>query len=195
MLTSNSVKGESAVGVSDRPFALLLAPMDDLLYIGALGAPFGVRGQIKLHSISSHPEYLIRHLRTVFIGPKRIPHQVTRLFMHKPGLLIIQLQSITDRDAAAALRGAEVYIAAGDAAPLADDEFFYHDVIGMQAITESGEGIGEVRDILETGAGEIAVIRRRGRADALVPMVRDFIIAIDLIERRLVIRPIAGLLD
>lgn len=169
--------------------------MDDLLYIGALGAPFGVRGQIRLHSISSHPEHLIRHLRTVFIGPKRIPHQVSRLYMHKPGLLIIQLQTITDRDAAADLRGEEVYIAATDAAPLAADEFFYHDVIGMQAVTDSGEDIGEVRDILETGAGEIAVITRRGRPDALVPMVRNFIVAIDVGERRLVIRPIAGLLD
>ncbi|OAN49689.1 16S rRNA processing protein RimM [Chloroflexus islandicus] len=169
--------------------------MDDLLYIGALGAPFGVRGQIKLHSISSHPEYLIRHLRTVFIGPKRIPHQVTRLFLHKPGLLIIQLQSVTDRDAAADLRGAEVYIAAADAAPLAADEFFYHDLIGLQAVTETGDAIGEVREILETGAGEIAVIARNGRPDALVPMVRDFIIAIDLVGRQLVIRPIDGLLD
>ncbi|GIV92323.1 MAG: ribosome maturation factor RimM [Chloroflexus sp.] len=154
-----------------------------------------MRGQIRLHSISSHPEHLIRHLRTVFIGPKRIPHQVSRLYMHKPGLLIIQLQTITDRDAAADLRGEEVYIAAADAAPLAADEFFYHDVIGMQAVTDSGEDIGEVRDILETGAGEIVVITRRGRPDALVPMVRDFIVAIDVGERRLVIRPIAGLLD
>lgn len=169
--------------------------MDDLLYIGVLGAPFGVRGQIKLHSISSHPEHLVRHLRTVFIGPKRIPHQVTRLFLHKPGLLIIQLQSVADRDAAADLRGAEVYIAAADAAPLGEDEFFYHDLIGLAAVTDTGDLIGEVRDVLETGAGEIAVIARRGRADALVPMVRDFIVAIDLVERRLVIRPIDGLLD
>ncbi|GIV88128.1 MAG: ribosome maturation factor RimM [Chloroflexus sp.] len=169
--------------------------MDDLLYIGVLGAPFGVRGQIKLHSISSHPEHLIRHLRTVFIGPKRIPHQVTRLFLHKPGLLIIQLQSVTDRDTASDLRGAEVYIAAADAAPLGEDEFFYHDLIGLAAVTDTGDLIGEVRDVLETGAGEIAVIARRGRADALVPMVRDFIVAIDLVERRLVIRPIDGLLD
>ncbi|PMP81811.1 MAG: 16S rRNA processing protein RimM, partial [Chloroflexus aggregans] len=153
------------------------------------------RGQIKLHSISSHPEHLIRHLRTVFIGPKRIPYQVTRLFLHKPGLLIIQLQSVTDRDAASNLRGAEVYIAAADAAPLGEDEFFYHDLIGLAAVTDTGDLIGEVRDVLETGAGEIAVIARRGHADALVPMVRDFIVAIDLVERRLVIRPIDGLLD
>ncbi len=169
--------------------------MDDLLYIGVLGAPFGVRGQIKLHSISSHPEHLIHHLRTVFIGPKRVPHQVTRLFLHKPGLLIIQLQSVTDRDAASDLRGAEVYIAAADAAPLGEDEFFYHDLIGLAAVTDTGDLIGEVCDVLETGAGEIAVIARHGRADALVPMVRDFIVAIDLVERRLVIRPIDGLLD
>ncbi len=169
--------------------------MDDLLYIGVLGAPFGVRGQIKLNSISSRPDHLIRHLRTVFIGPKRAPYQVTRLFLHKPGLLIIQLQAVSDRDAAAELRGAEVYIAAGDAAPLAEDEFFYHDVIGLQAVTVSGEPIGQVREVLETGAGEVAVIARAGRADALVPMVRDFIAAIDLPGQRLVIRPIDGLLD
>lgn len=168
--------------------------MDDLLLIGYVVGPFGVRGQVKIKGLTDRPDHIARHVRTLFIGPDHAEFTLKRLAEHKPGLFIAELQGIATRDAAEELRGYEISIRASDAAPLAADEFFLHDLLGLAAQTEDGQPIGKVREILETGAGEILVIARPGQPDALVPIVRDFIAALDIPGGTVVIRPIEGLL-
>ncbi len=77
---------------------------------------------------------------------------------------------------------------------LAADEFYYEDIIGCQAVTTSGEVIGEVADIMETGANDVWVIKRKGQANVLVPYVDDFVDSIDVEAKKVVIIPVPGLL-
>lgn len=167
---------------------------EELLLIGQIGAPFGVRGQVKVKSFTDRPDHIARHVRTLLIGAERAAYTLRRLSVHKPGLLIAELQGVTTREAADELRGAEVYIRAAEAAPLAADEYFLHDLVGLEVQTAEGELIGKVREVLETGAGEVLVIARQGQSDALVPMVNDFIAELDIAGGKVVIRPIEGLL-
>ncbi len=167
---------------------------DELLLIGQIGAPFGVRGQVKVKSFTDRPDHIARHVRTLLIGEERTAYTLRRLIVHKPGLLIAELQGVTTRDAAEELRGADIYIRAAEAAPLAADEYFLHDLVGLEAYTTEGELIGKVRAVLETGASEVLEIARKGQSDALVPMVNDFIAELDIAGGRVVIRPIEGLL-
>jgi 16S rRNA processing protein RimM len=167
---------------------------DELLLIGQIGAPFGVRGQVKVKSFTDRPDHIARHVRTILVGEERAEYRLRRLSVHKPGLLIATLEGVTTREAADELRGAEVYIRAAEAAPLASDEYFLHDLVGLAAHTVEGELIGTVREVLETGAGEVLVIARQGQADALVPMVNDFIAQLDIPGGKVMIRPIEGLL-
>jgi 16S rRNA processing protein RimM len=167
---------------------------EDLLLIGTVVAPFGVRGQFKVKALTDRPEHIARHVRTLFLGPERTEHTLKRLFEHKPGLLVAELQSVTTREAAEELRGAEIYIRAADAAPLAADEFFLHDLVGLAVSLEDGTAVGTVREVLETGAGNTLVIARQNQGDALIPLVRDFIVALDIPGGTVVVRPIEGLL-
>jgi 16S rRNA processing protein RimM len=167
---------------------------EELLLIGQIGAPFGVRGQVKVKSFTDRPDHIARHVRTLLIGEERAPYTLRRLSVHKPGLLIAELQGVTTREAADELRGAEIYIRAAEAAPLASDEYFLHDLVGLEALTAEGQPIGTVREVLETGAGEVLVIAREGQGDALVPMVSDFIAELDIAGGKVLIRPIEGLL-
>lgn len=169
-------------------------PSDEFLLIGEIAAPFGVRGQVKVRSYTDRPDYINRHVRTVYVGDQRVALTLTRLVEHKPGFLIASLREITSRDAAEALRGVSLYIRAVEAAPLAEGEYFLHQLIGLAVFTEDGQFVGEVREVLETSANEVLVIARQGYADALVPMVRDFITTLDFTAGRIVIRPIEGLL-
>lgn len=77
---------------------------------------------------------------------------------------------------------------------LAADEFYYEDIIGCEAVTTSGEVIGTVADILETGANDVWVIKRKGQANVLVPYVDDFVESIDVTAKKVVIIPVPGLL-
>ncbi|EFO79210.1 hypothetical protein OSCT_2873 [Oscillochloris trichoides DG-6] len=167
---------------------------DDLLLIGVIAGPFGVKGQVKLKSFTDRPDYLRRNLREIFVGKKLVPYTLTKLHEHKPGLLILTLRDLETREAVDELRGCEVFIRQSDAAPLGTDEYYLHDLIGLQVLTEANQEIGTVREIIETGVHEVLIVSRPGQPDALIPVVREFVVNLDLAARQVVIRPIEGLL-
>lgn len=167
---------------------------DDLLLIGTVVAPFGVKGELKLKSLTDRPDLLGRRIRTIFVGKARTPHTIARAYEHKPGLVVLALQGVGDRDAAEELRGEEIYIREADAAPLAEGEYFVHQLYGLRVLGEDGDEIGTVREVLTTGANDLLVVARKGQPDALIPMVKDFVAELDIPGGKVVIRPIEGLL-
>jgi 16S rRNA processing protein RimM len=182
----------------DAPLRLFVTmtsePLTDLLLIGVIAGPFGIKGQAKLKAFTDQVEYLRSNLREIFVGKQLTPYTLTRLHEHKPGVLLLTLRGVETRDAVDELRGAEVFIRQTDAAPLGEDEYYLHDLVGLNVSTIEGQEIGTVREIIETGVHEVLVVTRTGMADALIPVVRDFIAELDLPGRRVVVRPIEGLL-
>lgn len=168
--------------------------MDEWLLVGAIAGPFGIKGQVKLKSFTDRPNHLIRHIRTLYLGDDHTPYRLIRALEHKPGLLVLTLASVATRDAADDLRGVEVFIRAAEAAPLAADEYFLHDLPGLNVFTTDGAAVGAVKDVLVTGANDVLVIARAGQPDALVPMVHEFVVELDVPGGRVVIKPIAGML-
>lgn len=178
-------------------FAVGLLPdmtPDELLLIGHVVATFGLRGQIKLRAITDQPEHLKRRVKTVYIGTERTPYQLVDVFQHKPGLLILTLKGITTRDAAETLRGAEVSILETDAAPLDTDEYYIHQLYGLRVETTEGVELGQVREVLETGANEVLVVARPDQPEVLIPMIHAVVQELDLPGKRVVIRVLEGLL-
>jgi 16S rRNA processing protein RimM len=167
---------------------------DELLIIGRIVAPFGVRGQVKLRAVTDRPDHLQRHVRTVYVGAARTPYQLVHVIQHKPGLLILTLKDVTSRDAAEELRNTEVSIRERDAAPLDAGEYYIHELYGLRVETTEGVVVGQVREILETGANEVLIVARPGQSDALIPMIHDIVQELDLAGKRLVIQPMEGLL-
>ena len=168
---------------------------DDTLLIGQIVAPFGVRGQVKVRAYTAHVEHLRRRIRVVYLGDERREYPLTGVIEHKPGLLVLSLGGVTDRDAAESLRGAEVAIRERDAAPLEDGEYFIHQLYGLAVVDEQGAEIGRVREVLETGANEVLVVTRPDQPEALIPMIHDVVQELDIVGGRVVVRLVAGLLQ
>lgn len=174
--------------MSERPSS------EELLLVGQITVPHGIRGQVKLRAITSYPEHLDR-VKTVYVGEQRTPYRMQRAAVHKAQIMIVTLGGVTTRDAAETLRGQEVYIRAEDARPLEPDEYFLHDLPGARVETEDGATIGVVREVIETGANEVLVVTRPEGGDALIPMIKDVVRQLDLAAGRIVIRPMPGLLE
>ncbi len=164
----------------------------DLLLVGTIGVPFGVKGQLKLHAFTSRPEHL-RRVKRVYLGDDRAEVVLRRAVEHKPNVLILTLAGIDSREAADALRGSEVYIREQDAAPLDEDEYFLHDLPGLQVETVAGETIGTVKEVLETGANDVLVVTRPEGGEVLIPMIRDVVKTLDVAAKRVIIEPMEGL--
>lgn len=150
-----------------------------MLLFGTLVGAFGVRGEAKLVLISTRPDHLAK-IKQIYVGDELKPYAVTRFHEHKQNVYIVRLKGIETREDADALRSLEVFIPREKAAPLDEDEYFIHDLMGLNVRTSAGEELGRVVEVLETGANDVLVVRSLGRADILVPMVREIITKLDV---------------
>jgi 16S rRNA processing protein RimM len=107
---------------------------------------------------------------------------------------IVSFDEVVDRNAAEALRGAELVIAATHARGLEGAEYWDHDLIGSTVVTTDEVTVGDVVDVLHGGANEVLVIRAADGKERLVPLVSDFVKAVEP-GVRITIEPIPGLLE
>ena len=165
----------------------------DWLVVGQIVAPFGLKGDVKLLPQTDFPDRLATH-ETLYLGPEHRPLRLTDAHPHG-GVLLLHFADVDDIDTAEKLRGQEVTIPANEAAPLAEDQYYIHDLIGLRAIHVNGVELGIVADVLGGAAQDLLVVRRAGVADVLVPLVKALVPKVDLTARTLTVDPPLGLFD
>jgi 16S rRNA processing protein RimM len=105
-------------------------------------------------------------------------------------VLLITVEGYHDRDTAEALRGELVSIKLEDAAPLGPGEYYHHQIIGLSVITDEGEQLGTVAEIITTGANDVYVVRGQA-GEVLLPAIQSVIRKIE--PPRMVVHLLPGL--
>ena len=156
-----------------------------LIQLGFVGAPFGVRGWIKLRSHTDPPERLLEH-RSLRIGQGSV-WQSYRIEAsgRSGGALTVKLAGIEDRDQAQALRGAQVCVPRSELPQRDDRDFYRADLIGCEVLNLEGIVLGQVLHFIETPAQVLMVVR--GTQEFWIPAVPQHLRRVDLSERRLVV--------
>jgi 16S rRNA processing protein RimM len=130
-------------------------------------------------------------------GRWTVPAELTiEALREHQGRLIIAFGGIADRDVAEEMRGVLLWVDGSRLAPPADpDEFHDHQLVGLTAVTPTGETLGEVTGIDHAPASDLLVLRRVAGGTALVPFVKAIVPEVDLAGGRVVVDPPEGLLD
>jgi 16S rRNA processing protein RimM len=111
------------------------------------------------------------------------------------GRLLVRLEGVTDRNAADSLRGTLFLVDSGDLPPIEDpDEFYDHQLEGLQVVTTTGTAVGSVAEVLHTAAGELLSVRTE-EGEVLVPFVSAIVTSVSLADRTIEIDPPDGLLE
>jgi len=108
--------------------------------------------------------------------------------------MLIKLAGIDSMATAEQWRGADLAVPRGQAAALPQGRHYVFEIVGLRVITEQGEEVGTVREILRTGSNDVYVVQGAGR-EYLVPAISSVVLSIEPAAGRMVIRPLAGLLD
>lgn len=170
-------------------------PAPRVLVVGEIVGAHGIKGEVKVALETSFPERFQR-LASVLVGPGDgsdfTPYRLVTSRLHK-GQALLQLGDVTDRNRAEEMRGLVVAIPASEAMPLGEDEYYVHQIEGLAVVTEDGERLGEVAEIIFTGANEVYVVRADDGGEILLPAIEDVILDIDLDGERMTVRLIEGL--
>lgn len=164
----------------------------EFLAIGRVLRPHGVRGELLLETLTDFPEHL-NDVDTVYLGEAAAaePHALAGARRHR-GRLFIRLEGCGDRDAAEAFRGQLVQIRLGDAAPPPPGSYYHHQIVGLSVVTDEGEALGEVTEILETGANDVYVVNGPS-GEILLPALQSVIRQVDLDAKRMTVHLLEGL--
>lgn len=153
-----------------------------MFVIGRILKGHGVRGEVKIQPITRDLKRF-RRLKTVYLGEDGSPGEGVEVkkvkYLSGDKFVILTLAGITDRDKADALRGAFVHVAREDVIDLREDEYFFHDLIGLRVIDEKGIEAGVIKEIMETGSNEVFVVAGPG-GEFMVPFTNDAGCEIDL---------------
>jgi len=136
--------------------------MTEKFIIGLVGAPFGVKGFLKVHPCSGEIGHLLK-LQSVTVS-KDGKEQLLEIEESSPALpaVLMRFKGIGSPEAAKTLNGAQLLAGREQAAPLKDGEFYIEDLKGLPVMTNDGEIAGHITDIIEGGGGELAEIRLTG---------------------------------
>lgn len=160
--------------------------------IARIVAPQGIRGEVRAVSLTDFPERFAG--REVWLGQTAAARTtIVQARPHK-NVWLLRLEGVADRNAAEKLRDVELCIDEAELAPLDDNEFYVHQLIGLPVQTEAGELVGHIADVMRTGANDVYVVRSGTGKEHLIPAVGE-IVQVDLPGRMVTIQPIPGLLD
>lgn len=161
--------------------------IDVRLAVGTIGSTHGVQGELKMHLLTDQPKHLPT-IKRVYLGTSDEPTVLEGIRFHGDGALI-KLRGIDNPEDGKKLGGLVVRIDGRDAKPLADDEFFLFQLIGLRAETVEGTVIGEVIDLMETGAHDVLVIQPvAGGDDILIPNHPEYVSATEPESGRIIVR-------
>jgi 16S rRNA processing protein RimM len=156
-----------------------------LIQLGFVGAPFGVRGWIKLRSHTDPPERLLDH-RNLRIGQGSVwQNYRIEASGRSGGALTVKLAGVEDRDQARALRGAQVCVPRNELPQRDDKDFYRADLIGCEVVNLDGVDLGCVQYFIETPAQVLMVVR--GTQEFWIPAVPLHLRRVDLQARRVVV--------
>lgn len=181
-------------GAARRPF---LGPSaDGLLRVGYVAGSHGLHGALRVRT-DDPGSTTLGTLRRLFVetadGGRR-EFKVLGVSALSAGNQRVVLEGVGDADAAEALRGGAVMVAAADLPPLGEGQFYYFQLAGAEVMLTDGRRLGTIEDIMSTGAHDVWVVRD-GAREVLVPVIADVVKAMDLGARRVTIEAVPGLLD
>jgi 16S rRNA processing protein RimM len=164
----------------------------EYLVVGFLRRPHGVKGEMLMDVNTDFPERLKTGL-TLFVGDRYQQKVIASLRSHAKGL-IIRFRGIKTPEEAGLYRNTWVYVPTADRPALPDGEYYHHQLIGLNVVTDEGHELGVLSDIIETGANDVYVVRDEESHEVLLPAIPPVILEVRLADRQMRVHLMDGLI-
>lgn len=147
--------------------------------IGRIAGVYGVRGWVKIHSYTDPIENILHYKRWQLRLHDAWQQKEVVTGRPQGKGLVAQIAGVDDRDVARTLTGADIAIERSALPPIAPNEYYWTDLLGLEVVTVDGCSLGKVDHLIETGANDVLVVR--GDRERCVPYLRgDVVRRVDL---------------
>jgi 16S rRNA processing protein RimM len=168
--------------------------VSEFFEIGKIVKVHGLRGGVKVNSYLTDPGSLLPRLEEVYLqrGEGEIKRCLLTGCQLGSDFFFLELEGVRDPEAAAAIVGCRVYAPADKLAALPEGEYYWHELIGMEAVTEDGISLGTIREIFSARGNDVYVCKD-GDAERLLPASEEVVRKVDKANNIMTVRLLEGL--
>ncbi len=169
--------------------------MEQLLRVGVISNTHGIRGEVKVFPTTDDPTRF-EGLKEVILdtGKEQLPLHISNVKYFKQ-FVILKFKEYNNINDIERYKGKDLYVTRKNAVPLEEGEYYIADLIGCKVITDEGNDLGELVDVLETGANDVYIVKTNEGKEVLLPYIEDCIKEIDIEKKEIIAHIMPGLLD
>jgi len=160
-------------------------PDDGYVAIGRVLAPFGLKGELKVQSLTDNPRRFAPKSK-LWAGEQPVSIASVR---EAGGQIYVKFKGFTDRTAVGCFRHTILQVPESALPALPEGEYYRFQLIGLMVADRSGKVLGTLDEIIETGANDVYRVHPLSGPDLLLPAIADVIVSVDLASRRMVVDP------
>jgi 16S rRNA processing protein RimM len=160
----------------------------ELVTIGVIEKPFGVRGEVRVRSLSDVPGRFEGLTTVTLEAPSgKTVAATVRSVRTTHSAYVLGLDACSTPEEAAVFRGWAVKIPQGSAPPLPQGQYYEYELIGLSVRDEAGHELGTLAEILETPGNHVFVVRGKD-GEVLIPATKGAVVAVDLSRKTMTVR-------
>ncbi len=169
--------------------------MEDMFQVGVISSTHGIAGEVKVYPTTDDPKRF-KKLKNVLLDTGRGMQEMeiagVKFFKQ---MVILKFRGYDKIEDIQPYKGKSLYVTRANAVKLEKDEYFIADLIGMKVYEEDDTCLGELTDVLQTGANDVYVVKMKNGKDVLIPAIRQCILDVDVEGGRMKVRLLEGLLE
>jgi 16S rRNA processing protein RimM len=160
---------------------------------GRVTKPYGVDGWVKVEALTSNPQRFREGSTFILEGDEEGERLCLEEVRESPGVLLVKFRGMATRTQAEELAGRMLFVTPREVGKAPPQSMWEHELLGMEVRTRDGRCLGEVAEVMETGANDVLVVR--GEMECLIPFIEDVVVGIDVEAGAITIEPLPGLLE
>lgn len=161
----------------------------DVIKLGKITAPQGIKGEVRVLPYTDVPERFMQIDRVLLCGRER---RIEKVRVNGK-MLVVKLEGAEDRNAAEALRNAELFLSRDDMWEQPEGSYFIDELVGMSVLDEDGKLIGKLAKVHSRPAQDLYEIEKPDGGSFLLPAVKEFVLVVDTEKSAMTVRLIEGL--
>ncbi len=166
-----------------------------LITVGRVIKAFGVKGEMKIEPLTDFPERFKKLRRVYLVSPagKEIVCEV-RSVRYAGGTPYLLFDGYESPEKAKGLNGWFIKVPEEEVVQLPEGSYYWFEIVGMEVVAESGEKLGTITEVFETGSNDVYVMKH-GRKEVYIPATKEIVKQVDRKAKRMVIHLMDGLMD
>lgn len=170
--------------------------VEKMFNTGKIVNTHGIRGEVKVLRISDFAERFAVGEQVYVVNDKEASVQLTiDAFRSHKGFDLLHFAGYDHINEVESFKGSYLKIAEHQLTDLAEDEYYYHEIIGCEVVTSDAGKIGKIKEILSPGANDVWVVNQPNGKDVFIPYIKEVVTDVDIKAKKVVIEPMEGLLD